>query len=358
MLFRLSWIALILFCSTPAYADFDVFGAGGNQFQIEFVTVGDPGNSPNPNQLDLGQVNYEYRIAKFEISRDMISKANTAGALGLAMADMSSLGGNGNNRPATGLSWNEAARFVNWLNTSSGFAAAYKFNNQPGDAGYNTNDDLVLWTTSDVGFNSANPYRNSLAKYFLPSIDEWHKAAYHDPTITGTPDTYWEYATRSNDIPSAVGFGNNPNANEAVYSQLATQGPADIDNAGGLSYWGTMGQGGNVFEWNESATPFPFFNPPSIAPDTPRIVRGGSWVTASDADLLANVTYQLKPDFSDINPFSPTISEIGFRIASTSSTAVPEPSSWLLVSVSAVGGWIYKRRRARAKQQPHPCQAV
>lgn len=347
MLFRLSWIALILFCSTPAYADFDVFGAGGNQFQIEFVTVGDPGNSPNPNQLDLGQVNYEYRIAKFEISRDMISKANTAGALGLAMADMSSLGGNGNNRPATGLSWNEAARFVNWLNTSSGFAAAYKFDDQPGDIGYNANDNLVLWTTSDVGFNSANPYRNSLAKYFLPSIDEWHKAAYHDPTLS-TPAPYWDYATQSNRPDDPRPTVGSVIAGDAVYDQLASQGPADINNAGGLSYWGTMGQGGNVFEWNEAAAPTNF------APDALRFVRGGSWLSDSSY-LSANSFPEENPDlsFPSLNEY-----EIGFRIASTSSTAVPEPSSWLLVSVSAVGGWIYKRRRSRAKQQPQPYQAV
>jgi formylglycine-generating enzyme required for sulfatase activity len=43
--------------------------------------------------------------------------------------------GNGANRPATGVSWNEAARYVNWLNTSNGLAPAYKFATQPGEVG-------------------------------------------------------------------------------------------------------------------------------------------------------------------------------------------------------------------------------
>lgn len=349
MFFRLSWIALLLLCSAQAYADFDVFGTGGNQFQIEFVTVGDPGNDFDANVLNLGQVNYEYRIAKFEISREMISNANSAGGLSLSMADMSSLGGNGGNRPATGLSWNEAARFVNWLNTSSGFLPAYNFVTQPGDPGYDANENIQLWTSGSE-FDSANPYRSRLAKYFLPSIDEWHKAAYHDPTVS-TPEKYWEYATRSNRPNLPTPTAGSVTVGEAVYAQSAGQGPADINNAGGLSYWGTMGQGGNVFEWNES-TLFPV---PSL-PESDRVVRGGSWASDVNAfDLTANDLKEISPLFS-----GSTIdeSEIGFRIASTSSAAVPEPSSWILVSVSAVGGWILKRRRSRVKQQPTQTQSV
>ena len=55
---------------------------------------------------------YVYRIAKYEISREMIEKANAAGGLGITLADMTNYGGNGPNRPATGVNWNEAARFV------------------------------------------------------------------------------------------------------------------------------------------------------------------------------------------------------------------------------------------------------
>ena len=67
--------------------------------------------------------------------------------------------------------WSEAARFVNWLSTSQGYDAAYKFTTGGG------NDNIALWTSGDSGYNAANPFRNSNAYYFLPSEDEWYKAA-------------------------------------------------------------------------------------------------------------------------------------------------------------------------------------
>ena len=88
-------------------------------------------------------------------------------------------------------------------------------------------------------------FRNSLAKYFLPSVDEWYKAAYYDPT-SGVYDLY---PTGSNTAPTAVASGTA--AGTAVFP--ADYCPADITLAGGLSPYGTMGQGGNVYEWNETA---------------------------------------------------------------------------------------------------------
>jgi len=96
---------------------------------MDFVTIGNPNNaadttgSPNP----VGSVAYTYNIGKYEVSRDMVLKASSDGGLGLTLADMTSYGGNGASHPATGISWNEAARFVNYLNTSKGYQAAYNF---------------------------------------------------------------------------------------------------------------------------------------------------------------------------------------------------------------------------------------
>jgi|GEM_PF-4234611 len=100
-------------------------------------------------------------MGKHEISEDMINKANTLGGL-LISKDT-----RGVNKAATSVRWNEAARFVNWLNTSQGFAAAYKFTLQPGAGGYTDNENLVLWTVSDAGYDAGNLYRNTNARYFL-----------------------------------------------------------------------------------------------------------------------------------------------------------------------------------------------
>jgi hypothetical protein len=190
----------------------DTFGSGDNSFDIDFVTIGDPGNAAdttgNPNPA--GSVDYVYRTGKYEISRDMVIKASTEGDLGVATT-LNNLdwvtGGPRPDMPAAGVSWNEAARFVNWLNTSEGFSPAYKFGTQPGDAGYDANANILLWESSDPGFDAANLFRNSLAQYVLPSLDEWYKAAYYDPNANGGNGGYWNFPTGSDSAPMPVESG-------------------------------------------------------------------------------------------------------------------------------------------------------
>ena len=75
----------------------------------------------------------------------------------------------GTNKPTTSVSWNEAARFVNWLNTSTGGFAAYNFSTG------GVNDNIALWTSTDtLDYDSANPYRSKRATYVLPSYNEWY----------------------------------------------------------------------------------------------------------------------------------------------------------------------------------------
>jgi len=69
--------------SFVASAHADTFGSGANSFQIDFVTIGDPGNPPDANPNPAGAVSYEYRIGTYEISEQMIDKANSLGGLGI-----------------------------------------------------------------------------------------------------------------------------------------------------------------------------------------------------------------------------------------------------------------------------------
>jgi hypothetical protein len=299
--------------SAQAQTITQTFGSGANQFQMDFVTIGNPGNaadtsgSPNP----AGSVSYIYNIGKYEVSRDMITKANAAGSLGITLRDMSSYGGNGINRPATGISWNEAARFVNWLNTSQGYQAAYNFTTT------NANDNITLW---GAGLSSgSNQYRHKDAYYFLPSMDEWYKAAYGSPS-----GTWYDYATGSNSAPQAVASG----ASGAVYGQPTSQGPADITNAGGLSPYGTMAQGGNVWEWMESAS-----DGSNNSASENRELHGGSYSSPSDS-LVAS-------DRHFVDAPTSQYSNSGFRVAS-----VPEPSSGLLVLLGLSA--VLRRRRKRS----------
>jgi len=284
------------------------FGTGGTAFTMDFVTIGNPNNaadttgSPNP----AGSVGYIYNLGKYEVSRDQIDKANSAGRLGITLQDLSSLGGNGVNRPATGVSWYEAAGYANWLNESKGYQAAYKF----------VGGTLQLWSAGDAGYNANNQFRNSLAKYVIANRDEWYKGAY------GNLDGTWNnYPTGSDSAPAAVASGTA--ANTAVYG--GQSGPADITSAGGLSPWGTMGQGGNAWEWIETA----YWGINDIA-EKNRELRGGSWYDASSglgASARGLDNPRVEADY------------IGFRVA-----MIPEPSTGLLV-VLGLSGLLLKRRK-------------
>jgi sulfatase modifying factor 1 len=304
-----------------SYALADSFGSGANTFNIDFVTVGNPGNTAdttgNPNPA--GSVSYTYNMGKFDVSRDMITKANTLASLGIPLFDMTPYGGNGVNRPATGVSWNEAARFVNWLDTSTGSPPAYKFAIQPGEGGYNANDDIQLWTLGDAGYNSNNPYRNSLAQYFLPNVDEWYKAAFYNPAS----GVYYDYPTGSNTAPTAVAGGTA--SGTAVFD--GQPGPADITLAGGLSPYGTMGQGGNVYEWEE--TDYDLVNDSS---SSDRGIRGGGWSSVLFNLSSSNRIFGGVPSNGD--------GALGFRVAS-----IPEPST-LLLTITAFASLLSVRRKS------------
>ncbi len=281
-----------LFClSCCGRAAADTFGSGANTFDIEFVDIGSPGNAADTTGTPsaAGSVPYTYRLGKYEISEQMIDKANAEGVLGITYF------ARGQDKPAISVSWNEAARFINWLNISSGSTAAYKFALQPGDVGYNSNANIELWTAGDTGYDPNNLYRNSLAKYFLPSANEWYKAAYYEP-VSGTYRNYpMTNPINENIAPTAVTSGTTPGT--AIFSQ---QNPADITQAGGLGYHGAMAQAGNAPEWEETNFNLINNNPPQI-----RGYRGGSFSSAN-SDSSRGTRHSAFP----------TAGGIGFRIAS------------------------------------------
>lgn len=299
--------SLILVASFLTSVRADSFGAGANAFDIEFVTIGDPGNpadttgDPNP----AGSVAYSYRIGKYEISEQMIDKANSLGGLGLTKDTR------GPNKPATSLTWFEAAKFVNWLNAITGNTPAYKFDNS---------GNFQLWEPGDAGYDTSNLYRNSLAKYFLPSVDEWYKAAYYDP-IAGV---YFDYPTGSDNEPASVLSG--VAADTAVYS-IGREPPANITQAGGLSPYNTMAQGGNVYEWQETES-----DTVNDSVSSSRVWRGGAsasngvYLTSGRRDTLLPAGYS---------------SGLGFRVAST----IPEPGTALLAGLATLGLLVSRRRR-------------
>lgn len=290
------------------------FGSGANSFSIDFVEIGNPGNAADTT--GYGSVAYTYKLGKYEVSRDMVTKANAEGGLGITLADMSTYGGNGVNRPATGISWIEAARFVNWLNTSTGGQAAYKFDGS---------GNFQFWNSGDPGYQASNLLRNSLAKYWLPNTDEFYKGAYGSPA-----GAWYSFATGSNSVPTPVAAGNTDGT--AVYDQ-GMGGPADITNAGGLSAYGTMAQGGNALEWSETMGDGNNANTP--ASDF-RSYLGDAW-WADSTGIAAASTRDSASGMYALADFPMN----GFRVA-----GVPEPSSLSLLALGGVVVAFGRRKRA------------
>ena len=312
--------AAILCALTVTSAFADTFGSGGNAFTIDFVNIGNAGNADDAGagggiySGPYGGVNYAYRMGTFEISQDQITKA-TAGGLASVVA-----GAHTGNEPAAFMTWFEAAAFVNWLNDQQ----------TQGRRAYNLTgvSSLTPWASVDAWqAGGENLYRHKDAYYFLPSEDEWYKAGYHKND--GVTANYWDYATGSNSAPTQEVAGGTT-AGSAVYdgSEPGSPGaPVDVNLAGGLSPYGTMGQNGNVREWIEGA-----FDGSNNSSSELRASRGGYW-SNTEGDLRSSYrTFGEAPEGDS--------SRLGFRVAS-----VPEPS--VTIALLLGGGALLSLRRCR-----------
>ena len=305
---RLAAVLFAAFTLTiqPA-AHADTFGTSGNEFTIEFVNIGNTSNAADTT--GYGAVPYQYRVGTYEITQDAITKATASG-----MTDVTAGPWTGS-QPAANISWYEAAAFVNWLNTSTGKTAAYNLT-------FSGSWSMTLWSSEQAWTaGGENLYRNKDAFYFLPSENEWYKAAYYNPAGSD----YFLYPTGSDTAPTAVASGTD--AGSAVYNDIASV-PAIVDSAGGLSPYGTMGQGGNVWEWNESAV-----DGSNSSSAENRAVRGGLWGNTEGA-LRSSFRFDFVPASENFG--------IGFRVAS-----VPEPSTYALLALAAAGLGAHVLRRRR-----------
>lgn len=348
-----SFLSCIVCFVNQLQADVVTFGSGANTFTLNFKTVGNPGNNADtswslPGIGSPGRVNYSYGISEFEITERMIDIYNLHVNANMRIGYESP--GRGPNKPATEITWNEAARFVNWLNESSGDYAAYKYS---GDI----NANLMPWDAFDDEFdwNEFNEYRSLRTRFVLPSMNEWYKAAYYDPRLNNGSGGYWKYSVQTNGIPNAVTSGTG--AQDVVYRYnvngvVGVDGtPADVNNAGGLSAYGVMAMNGNVWEWLETPESARYGSGLSQ-----RALAGGSW-----ADMFATNFAKEQVVFYSPNT---SLHQGGFRIVSLldwgndndggggvgAFSSVPEPSTtaaFLGVTACAVMRRLRTLRRKR-----------
>src|SRR5262249_11747019 len=137
------------------------------------------------------------------------------------------------NLPVNHVSFFDAARFANWMN------------NGQGDGDTETGA-YTLQGGTPTPSNGDTVTRNAGAGIFLPSYDEWFKAAYYDPART----FYTAYATASNAPPpcaSPPAAPNRANCGGAV-GDLTPVG----SYTGSPSPYGTFDQEGNIVQWNDT----------------------------------------------------------------------------------------------------------
>jgi formylglycine-generating enzyme required for sulfatase activity len=292
---------------------------------IELVKVGNVGNAPDQNfgQGAFGRVNYEFQIGKTEVTLaqytaflNAVAATDTHGLYSSALATNENIAGialNGTSgnftysvigtgtRPVTFVSWFNAARFCNWLHNGRPTGAQ--------NAGTTEQGAYTLDGTTSGGLDIV---RNPGARFWIPSENEWYKAAYHQPAAQGgDADDYWLYPTRSN-TPPGNQIGPLPLANHAnlrfgsIFSVTQAAGLSPTQNyltepgsyPASASFYGTTDQGGNVGEWTEG-----------VLFISERVVRGGDW-NSDEARVRSSVDRN-----ADSRIPSTKRSPTGFRVA-------------------------------------------
>ena len=255
-----------------------------------YVLVGDAGNKGDIVNQFKGRVNYEFLIARTELSNASYCKFLNAVAtiddpFGLYDENMSTgaCGGiirsktNGKffyrckdgwaNYPIVYVNYYDIARYANWMHygcPSTGKSELGTTEGTSAQGAYNTAD------FEEVRSGIKEPYkefgkRNKGARFWIPSESEWYKAAYFNPNKIENRK-YYDYPTQTSDAPT-------PDlANYMVNNHLSVGEPfylAPVDSfQNAPSYYGTFQQGGNVWEWTEDW---------QYGIVGSRGLRGGSW---------------------------------------------------------------------------------
>lgn len=293
---------------------------------LDTVEITNPGNAAaTVNGASLGAVAQSFRMGKTEITiaqyatflNTVARRADGANgavieslydarmASDLTIAGISRTGSGSETSPYTYLpvgdpakpiafvTWFNAARFANWLHNGATEGADIE------NGAYTLNGALS-------GIVSKNP----TATWWIPTEDEWFKAAYYKGG--GTTAGYWRYPTQSDEFPRNSSSADTNHANFRRLNLFSVTQNATLDTTRNYltavgtfvnspSAYGTFDQGGNLDEWTDGTKTTQF--------GVERVTRGGAWNSGG-----------LNNDASPSSTAFPSdrSSKIGFRLARAS----------------------------------------
>jgi len=358
-----AWVAAL--CSAPiARADVDPVSG------VDLVRVGAVGNAPwagdgtlGDRAIGRGSVGYEYSIGKYEVTTaQWVEFFNAAfdrsdGPLpnltppthwGAVSTTPNNPGGQrwrvpaGNEMmPVGNISWRMSAMLCNWYeNHKSTDRSAFM------NGAYDVSTFGYSGTTFTDQF-----YHNPGAHYWIPTWDEWLKAAHYDPNKNGPGEAgWWKFAMKRDTYPAygppgAMVDGELAQAN-AGWTSIDFPGYDPLSVPLGAypnapSPWGLLDAAGGSSEWTEEIRFVVGLYP------TFRGIDGSSRITSTGPDFVNFIG----AEYPSIN-----LLDYGFRIASS----VPAPGSCALAvgllatcarrkrrsvcGVSSAGGTAFGRR--------------
>lgn len=309
-----AWMAL----ASTSRADVDPVSG------IDFVRVGAVGNTPIPDTIagvgraaGRGGVNYSYSIGKYEVTSgqwaEFFSAVQACPDGTVPFVHLPSITGGTTHPmyPTGGITWRTAAIFTNWLNNNKDNHLASFMNG--------------AYDVSTFGFTPGGRFTDQLthnpeARYWIPTWDEWLKAAHYDMNKAnpdGSRGGWWTYSNGSDSPwvagPPGILVNGQPATANYGWNSITFPGYDPFSTPLGAyaatSPFGLYDVAGGTSEWTEGA----LFVVPTDTYPIDRMFDGSCYNGSGIPDRIGALSGSDSPSYGG--------AEVGLRIASS----VPSP---------------------------------